>query len=48
MKRKLFSKYLNFHFSFVSDMAQNVLQVHRMQHGTQHENIQGFQQESVL
>lgn len=30
------------------DMAQDVFQVYRMQHGTQHENIQGLRQKSIL
>lgn len=40
---QLFSLWILMFFSlYLVGMAQNVLQVHRMQHGTQHENIQGL------
>jgi len=34
--------------SFVSDMAQNVFQMHRMRHDAQYENLQGLQQNALL
>ena len=51
-KSRVYAYHKNFNDNFFSlfflVMAQDVLQVYRMQHGTQHENIQGLQQKPVL